>query len=237
MCAAIPEEENRGAARAGCREPLPMTGGGRPALVRARASRPSVWPARESGRTDPSWLLQPLPVRGRPVVQPGVHALKARDDPGAPALADHAACKPSVEQRDYLAGDCPAGCLSAGARRRTPEMHEALTAGLRRRIERPSHGTHAPQERRATRGSWAAMWGALIRTRKSNLGRPALAPYWRRAALGRPPVLSSLMRRRCRCTAGSTRRRGPPRTRRRLCGSTGGRPRRATRSSSDAWLP
>ena len=66
------------------------------------------------------------------------------------------------------AGGCPTAALAAEAIRATPEARHAMTEGLRRKIERFSHGApgdSAAEKRQAAIGSWAAMVGAVILAR------------------------------------------------------------------------
>lgn len=94
--------------------------------------------------------------------------------PVAPAeldLARYAAGYLSPAHRDDLAGGCPTAGLAAETIRQAPEARAAMTAGLRRQIERLSRnapGATPAAKRQAAIGSWAAMVGAIILARMSD---------------------------------------------------------------------
>ncbi|MDB5447013.1 MAG: TetR family transcriptional regulator [Phenylobacterium sp.] len=94
------------------------------------------------------------------------------DAPGpSDELAAYAAEYLAPKHRDDLAGGCPTAGLAAESLRQTPEARAALTAGLRRQIERLSRaapGADPAARRRAAIGSWAAMVGALVLSRVSD---------------------------------------------------------------------
>jgi TetR/AcrR family transcriptional repressor of nem operon len=110
---------------------------------------------------------------------------KSKDDLIAQTLADvllakapdetdplrYAASYLSARHRDDLAGGCPTAALGAETLRQTPAARAAMTAGLRRQIERLSRGAPGADpvtQRRAAIGSWAAMVGAVILARLSD---------------------------------------------------------------------
>ena len=86
-------------------------------------------------------------------------------------LAAYAAEYLAPKHRDDLAGGCATAGLAAETLRQPPEARAALTAGLRRQIERLSQtapGDDPAARRRAAIGSWAAMVGALVLSRVSD---------------------------------------------------------------------
>ncbi|MEA2780043.1 MAG: TetR/AcrR family transcriptional regulator, transcriptional repressor for nem operon [Rhodospirillaceae bacterium] len=86
-------------------------------------------------------------------------------------LARYAASYLAPRHRDDLAGGCPTAALGAETIRQAPEARAAMTAGLRRQIERLSRGAPgagAAEKRQAAIGSWAAMVGAVILARLSD---------------------------------------------------------------------
>jgi TetR/AcrR family transcriptional repressor of nem operon len=95
------------------------------------------------------------------------HVLKAGADTKVD-LVSYTASYLSPRHRDDFAGGCPTAGLGAETIRQAPEARAAMTAGLRRQIERFSQsapGTNAAEARRAAIGSYAAMVGALILAR------------------------------------------------------------------------
>ncbi|TCR63622.1 TetR family transcriptional regulator [Bosea sp. BK604] len=70
-----------------------------------------------------------------------------------------------------LSGGCTTAGLGAETIRQSPQARAAMTAGLRRQIERLSRsapGATGEEKRRAAIGSWAAMVGAVILARLSD---------------------------------------------------------------------
>lgn len=70
-----------------------------------------------------------------------------------------------------LAGGCPMAGLGAETIREAPEARAAMTAGLRKQIERLAHGLEGTSQagnRQAAIGAWSAMVGALILARLSD---------------------------------------------------------------------
>jgi TetR/AcrR family transcriptional repressor of nem operon len=100
-------------------------------------------------------------------------------EPGAKQeveLADYAADYLSAQHRDDVAGGCPVAALCSETSRQTPEARAAMTANLRRQIDRLSRGVSGPDaaaNRKAAIGAWAAMVGAMILARVSD--DPALS--------------------------------------------------------------
>jgi TetR/AcrR family transcriptional regulator, transcriptional repressor for nem operon len=95
------------------------------------------------------------------------HVLEAGADTEVD-LANYAASYLTPSHRDDFAGGCPTAGLGAETIRQAPEARAAMTAGLRRQIERFSQsapGTNAAEARRAAIGSYAAMVGAVILAR------------------------------------------------------------------------
>jgi TetR/AcrR family transcriptional repressor of nem operon len=91
-------------------------------------------------------------------------------------LAAYAAGYLLRTHRDNRADGCPTAALAAETVRLTGGARAAMTAGLKRQIERLTRiapGETADQKRRAAIGSWAAMVGAMILARVSD--DPALA--------------------------------------------------------------
>ena len=77
----------------------------------------------------------------------------------------------SPRHRDNLAGGCVTAGLGGETIRHTPETRAAMTAGLRRQIERleqSAPGGPPAEKRQAAIGSWAAMVGAVILARMSD---------------------------------------------------------------------
>ena len=73
--------------------------------------------------------------------------------------------------RDDLPGGCATAALGAETIRQAPAARAAMTAGLRRQIERLSGratGASAAEKRQAAIGSWAAMVGGVILARLSD---------------------------------------------------------------------
>lgn len=86
-------------------------------------------------------------------------------------LPGYAAWYLTRRHRDDLAGGCPVAGLGAETIRQAPEARAAMTAGLRRQLDRLSRhapGASAAERRRAAVGSWAAMVGAMILARMSD---------------------------------------------------------------------
>jgi TetR/AcrR family transcriptional repressor of nem operon len=103
------------------------------------------------------------------IAQSLAHALAS--GPVADDLAGYATRYLSPRHRDDLAGGCPVAALGAEAVRHSPEARAAMTAGLRRQIERLSRsapGADQPARRQAAIGIWAAMVGAVILARVSD---------------------------------------------------------------------
>src|SRR4051812_2457269 len=91
-------------------------------------------------------------------------------------LASYAAAYLSPQHRDDRAGGCPVAALGGETIRQPAETRAAMTAGLRRQIERftaSAPGAGAAERRQAAIGSWAAMLGGLILARLSD--DPALS--------------------------------------------------------------
>ncbi|HEY4252882.1 MAG TPA: helix-turn-helix domain-containing protein [Roseomonas sp.] len=85
-------------------------------------------------------------------------------------LARYAATYLSPGRRDDLAGGCPTAGLGAETIRQAPETRAAMTAGLKRHLDRLTRGAPGATEaarRQAAIGSWAAMVGAMILARVS----------------------------------------------------------------------
>ena len=104
------------------------------------------------------------------IAQTLAHVLlaKSRDEVD---LARYATSYLSPRHRDDLAGGCPTAGLGAETLRQAPAARAAMTAGLRRDIDRLSKnapGASAGAKRRAAIGSWAAMVGAVILARLSD---------------------------------------------------------------------
>lgn len=110
---------------------------------------------------------------------------KSKDDLIAHALAHGLATGSGIEtdlagfatayltprHRDDIAGGCVFAGLGAEAIRQAPEARAAMTAGLRRALERAGEtapGATRAEQRRAAIGSWAAMVGAVILARLSD---------------------------------------------------------------------
>lgn len=77
----------------------------------------------------------------------------------------------SPDHCDDLAGGCATAGLGAETIRQSPQARAAMTAGLRRQVERFSQiarGATAQEKREAGIGSWAAMVGAVILARLSD---------------------------------------------------------------------
>ena len=77
----------------------------------------------------------------------------------------------SPRHRDDLAGGCSTAGLGAETIRQAPAARAAMTAGLRRTIERLSDraaGATEAERRRAAIGHWSAMVGALVLARSSD---------------------------------------------------------------------
>jgi TetR/AcrR family transcriptional regulator, transcriptional repressor for nem operon len=94
--------------------------------------------------------------------------------PGDPTA--YAAGYLSRAHRDDRAAGCPFAALAAETVRQPAEARAAMTAGLKRQIERLSAGApdvDAAERRRAAIGGWAAMVGAMILARVSD--DPALS--------------------------------------------------------------
>ncbi|HEY3696432.1 helix-turn-helix domain-containing protein [Phenylobacterium sp.] len=104
------------------------------------------------------------------IAQALAHVLAAAA-PSEVDLADYAATYLSPSHRDDLAGGCPTAGLGGETIRQPPEARAAMTAGLRRQIERfiqGAPGDGPAERRRAAIGSWAAMVGAVILARLSD---------------------------------------------------------------------
>ncbi|MCA1407161.1 TetR/AcrR family transcriptional regulator [Ensifer sp. IC3342] len=74
----------------------------------------------------------------------------------------------SPAHRDNSACGCPVAALASETIRQPGGARAAMTAGLKRQLERLSEvspGSDAEQKRRAAIGNWAAMVGALILAR------------------------------------------------------------------------
>ncbi|MGJ5818939.1 TetR/AcrR family transcriptional regulator [Paludibaculum fermentans] len=86
-------------------------------------------------------------------------------------LSRYAAAYLSHKHRDDLAGGCPTASLGSETIRQSPEARAAMTAGLRRQIERFAKtvpGNTTAEKRQAAIGTWAAMVGGLILARLSD---------------------------------------------------------------------
>jgi TetR/AcrR family transcriptional repressor of nem operon len=73
--------------------------------------------------------------------------------------------------RDDLGGGCPVAGMGAETIRQAPEARAAMTADLRRQIDRFAKGAAgktAAARRQAAIGSWAAMLGAMVLARMSD---------------------------------------------------------------------
>lgn len=82
----------------------------------------------------------------------------------------------SPEHRDNFACGCPVAALASESIRQPGRVREAMTAELRRQIDRLSRitpGADEAERRRAAIGTWAAMVGALILARMAD--EPALS--------------------------------------------------------------
>lgn len=104
------------------------------------------------------------------IAQALAHALGSAATEGGD-LPGYAAWYLTRRHRDDLAGGCPVAGLGAETIRQGPEARAAMTAGLRRQLERLSRmapGASAAERRRAAIGSWAAMVGAMILARTSD---------------------------------------------------------------------
>ena len=69
-----------------------------------------------------------------------------------------------------LAGGCPMAALAAETPRQSPQARQAMTAGLRRQLDRlaaTAPGDLPAERRRAAIGAWSAMVGALVLARMS----------------------------------------------------------------------
>jgi len=91
-------------------------------------------------------------------------------------LAAYATAYLSPQHRDDRAGGCPVAALGGETIRQSAETRAAMTAGLRRQIDRftaTAPGASAAERRRAAIGSWAAMLGGVILARLSD--DPALS--------------------------------------------------------------
>lgn len=114
------------------------------------------------------------------IAQTLAHTLTA-SAPGEFDLASYAAAYLSPDHCADLAGGCPTAGLGAETIRQSPEARAAMTAGLRRQIERLGQGApgETPDEKRqAAIVAWAAMVGAMILARLSSdaeLSREVLA--------------------------------------------------------------
>jgi TetR/AcrR family transcriptional repressor of nem operon len=104
------------------------------------------------------------------IAQTLAHTLAA-SVPGEVDLSSFADTYLSPEHCADLAGGCATAGLGAETIRQSPEARAAMTASLRRQIERLSRsapGTTADERRRAAIGSWAAMVGAMVLARLSD---------------------------------------------------------------------
>ena len=101
------------------------------------------------------------------IAQTLAHAL-TDDSVGEADLARYAAVYLSPDHRDNVSGGCPVAGLGAETIRQSPEARAAMTAALRRQIERLSHsapGAGGPEKRQAAIASWSAMVGAMVLAR------------------------------------------------------------------------
>ncbi|MBV8585259.1 MAG: TetR/AcrR family transcriptional regulator [Verrucomicrobia bacterium] len=86
-------------------------------------------------------------------------------------LASYARQYLTPTHRDDLAGGCPMAGLGAETVRQTPAARAAMTAGLRRQIDRLTSGAPGRvglERRRAAIAGYSAMVGALILARMSD---------------------------------------------------------------------
>jgi TetR/AcrR family transcriptional regulator, transcriptional repressor for nem operon len=77
----------------------------------------------------------------------------------------------SSQHRADIEGGCPTAALASEVIRRSPDARAAMTAGLRRNLERLSAiapGEDDARKRRNAVGSWASMVGAIVLARLSD---------------------------------------------------------------------
>ncbi|RDJ27880.1 TetR/AcrR family transcriptional regulator [Bosea caraganae] len=104
------------------------------------------------------------------IAQTLTHALLA-SAPGEIDLPSFTEAYLSPDHCADLAGGCATAGLGAETIRQSPEARAAMTAGLRRQVERFSRsapGATEEEKRQAGIGSWAAMVGAVILARLSD---------------------------------------------------------------------